>query len=325
MRDHGGDLDRARAVYGGDDWLDLSTGINRVPYPMPDLAPEVLTALPLGRDIAAVEKAACAAFGAPQGCACVALAGASAAIQLMPRLNRRPGTARVLGPTYNEHAAALRASGWTVEEVATLNALDGSGVAVVVNPNNPDGQHHDPEALLAVAGRVGLLVVDESFADATPALSILPRWGRLPEGARVVVLRSFGKFYGLAGLRLGFALSHAPLVEEMRRMAGPWAVCGPALAAGQAAYADTGWQAATTARLAQDAERMDRLAGQAGWSLVGGTTLFRTYATPEAAKAQDRLAQARVWTRRFPYSDRWLRLGLPGSDAEWRWLSKAMG
>ncbi|ETA53509.1 threonine-phosphate decarboxylase CobD [Ponticoccus alexandrii] len=325
MRDHGGDLDRARAVYGGGDWLDLSTGINRVPYPMPNLAPEALTALPLGRDIAAVEKAARAAFGAPQGCECVALAGASAAIQLLPRLSRRRGTAKVLGPTYNEHAAALRAARWTVEEVATLDALDDCSVAVVVNPNNPDGQRHDPDALLAVSERVGLLVVDESFADAAPELSILPHWGRLREGALVVVLRSFGKFYGLAGLRLGFALSYGPLVDDMRRMAGPWAVCGPAIAAGQAAYADTDWQAATTARLAQDAERMDRLAGQAGWALVGGTTLFRTYATPDAATAQDRLAQGRVWTRRFPYSDQWLRLGLPGTEAEWRWLAQAMG
>lgn len=322
MRDHGGDLDRARRLFGGTDWLDLSTGINPRPYPLPAMGPEVWGALPLGAEIAALEDAALEVFGAT-GAACVALSGASAAIQLVPRLGR-PGSARVLGPTYNEHAAALRAAGWEVQDAPDIAALEGAGLAVVVNPNNPDGARHAPETLFALARRVGLLVVDESFGDAEPGLSLLPCWQAYPEGARILVLRSFGKFYGLAGVRLGFAVGPAEVVDEIRRMAGPWAVSGPAIAAGRAAYADRDWRDRTVRRLAADAERLDRLAGRAGWSLVGGTTLFRTYRTPDAAAAQEALARQKIWTRRFPYSERWLRLGLPGTEPGWRRLEGAL-
>ncbi|KUF12417.1 threonine-phosphate decarboxylase CobD [Pseudoponticoccus marisrubri] len=320
MRDHGGDLDRARSAYGGTDWLDLSTGINPVPYPMPALTEGALGALPLAQDVAALEGVARSAFGGGDSTACLAMGGASAAIQLVPRL-ARAGGARVLGPTYNEHAAALRAEGWHVQEVATLAELAGAELAVVVNPNNPDGRCHDPDALQALARKVGLLVVDESFADSCPALSLVPRLEYAP---RAIVLRSFGKFYGLAGLRLGFALGAQPLIDALRRMAGPWAVSGPAIAAGRAAYADRDWQEATTARLTRDAARLDGLAARAGWALVGGTPLFRTYATPDARAAKDGLARHHVWSRIFPYSETWLRLGLPGQAEGWARLDRAL-
>ncbi|MFZ5964822.1 threonine-phosphate decarboxylase CobD [Thalassococcus sp. BH17M4-6] len=324
MQIHGGDLDRARRDYGGSDWLDLSTGINPRPYPMPDLGPEVLGALPLADDVAALERTARDSFGARDECGCLALAGASAAIQIIPRLSRRPGTARILSPTYGGHAEALRAARWTVEEVETPEALADANIAVVVTPNNPDGRRYSPEELITIATSTGLLVIDESFADAAPEESFLPHWHRLPQGAVVVVLRSFGKFYGLAGLRLGFALSDTPILRDMRDRAGPWAVSGPAIAAGRAAYADRDWQQATAARLQDDAARLDALTAAAGWTLVGGTPLFRTYATPDAAAAQDKLARARVWSRIFPYSSIWLRLGLPGTEAGWDRLSAAL-
>ncbi|MEO1689066.1 MAG: aminotransferase class I/II-fold pyridoxal phosphate-dependent enzyme, partial [Pseudomonadota bacterium] len=251
----------------------------------------------------------------------VPLAGAQAAIQLIPRL-APPGRAHVLGPTYNEHAAALRAAGWQVEERTSLDALAGADLAVVVNPNNPDGARHAPRALADLSARVGLLVVDESFADAAPELSCAPTLD--PLDRRLVVLRSFGKFYGLAGLRLGFAVAGEALAARLQDMAGPWAVGGPAIAVGAAALGDRAWQAATLRRLQADAERLDALAAQAGWTLVGGTPLFRTYETGDAAAAQDRLAAARIWTRAFPYSGGWLRLGLPGAEAHWTRLQAAL-
>jgi cobalamin biosynthetic protein CobC len=289
---------------------------------MPALPAAALGALPLAADLAALEATAARAFGVTGGCGVLALAGASAAIQLVPRL-APPGAARVLGPTYNEHAAALRACGWQVTEVASLAALEGAALAVVVNPNNPDGQRHDPQVLRALAARVGCLVVDESFADPEPALSLLPQWSALPEAAQVLVLRSFGKFYGLAGLRLGFALGPPALVAALRAMAGPWAVSGPALLAGRAAYGDARWQAETTARLGRDAARLDALADRAGWRLLGGTPLFRTYETPDAAAAQATLARHAVWSRIFPYAPGWLRLGLP-PRGRWGQLEEAM-
>jgi cobalamin biosynthetic protein CobC len=315
-RDHGGNLDAARAAHGGTDWIDLSTGINRRPYPLPSLPPEVWTALPTAPALAGLTEAAARAYALPAD-RVLPLAGAQAAIQLYPRL-RLPRTARVLTPTYNEHAAALQAQGWAVEPVDRLAALSGADLAVVVNPNNPDGRSHDPADLAQLAQTVGLLVVDESFADPHPALSVAAQ-----ASDRLLVLRSFGKFYGLAGVRLGFALGGPALLDALREMAGPWSVSGPALAVGTAALRDTGWQHKTTARLHDDAARLDALAAGAGWSLVGGTALFRTYTTPDAARAQDDLARRAIWTRRFPYSDTWLRLGLP-DGAEWARIEQAL-
>ncbi len=319
-RDHGGNLDRAIATYGGpaSDWIDLSTGINRQPYPVPPLSEMAWTGLPTRAAIQSLQDAAQIAWNVRGEI--LATAGAQAAIQLVPRL-RPTGQARVLGPTYNEHAGALRDAGWQVDDVRSLEALAGADLAVVVNPNNPDGRRHAPADLLALAGRVGLLVVDESFADATPDLSLAGATGQ--EG--LVVLRSFGKFYGLAGVRLGFVLGAGAEIARLAAFSGPWPVSGAAIEIGCAALADRDWSARTTQRLIAECDRIDALAARAGWSRVGGCALFRTYDTPDATTAQDQLARARIWTRRFPYSDRWLRLGLPGSEAEWHRLSATLG
>ena len=316
MRDHGGNLDAARAAYGGTDWIDLSTGINRQPWPVPVLPDSAWTDLPTAAAETALMQAAAAAFGtsAPG----IALNGAQAAIQIIPLLTP-PGTARVVAPTYNEHAACLRASGWRVEEVAGLDDLPGADLAVVVNPNNPDGRRHDPAALIALSRRVGRLVVDESFADPDPALSVAAH-----ASGRLAVLRSFGKFWGLAGVRLGFAFSDAGTVAQLRTLAGPWPVSGVALELGRLALADTAWRAATIARLNAETAHLDQIAAGAGWRLIGGTALFRSYAAPDAAAAQRRLAQARIWSRIFPWSPTWLRLGLPGTPAEWDRLAAAL-
>ncbi|WP_354543794.1 threonine-phosphate decarboxylase CobD [Roseovarius sp. MBR-78] len=320
LRDHGGNLDAARHRFGGAaaDWLDLSTGINPVAYPVPPLSERAFTALPTHEDMARLSATAAACYGTRAEV--VPLAGAQAAIQTVPYVVPR-GLARVLGPTYNEHAAALRAGGWAVEEVATPEALRGADLAVVVNPNNPCGGRHAPEALMALAGRVGVLVVDESFADPEPGLSLAPL---LDAAENVLVLRSFGKFYGLAGLRLGFVLPCEGMAARVREMAGPWPVSGPAIEVACKALGDTAWQAETTARLNRDAARLDALAGRAGWQLVGGTPLFRTYAAPDAVAAKERLAGAHIWTRVFPWSRHWIRLGMAGTAAEWARLDAAL-
>lgn len=249
----------------------------------------------------------------------LAVAGAQAAIQLIPRLSA-PARARILTPTYNEHGAALRNAGWQVDEVTTLSALEGADLAVVVNPNNPDGKNHAREDLLRLATRVGRLVIDESFADARPDLSLAPNAAQ----GHLVVLRSFGKFYGLAGVRLGFILGSQADIATLAEMAGPWPVSGPAITIGTAALSDQAWAETTIARLRTDAARLDLLAQSAKWKLLGGTELFRLYDTPDAAAARDRLARHQIWTRMFPYSDRWLRLGLPGQPAEWDRLAAAL-
>ncbi len=321
MLDHGGDLAAAMARFGGaaEDWIDLSTGINRAPWPVPPLPERVWRDLPGVEAETRCADAAREAWGVAPEAAILPVAGAQAAIRLAPRL-RAPGRAAILSPTYNEHAAAFRAEGWRVSEPKAADALAGADAAVVVNPNNPDGRRCAPEALLALADRVGLLVVDESFADVDPGLSLCAAAGR----PGLLVLRSFGKFHGLAGARLGFAVGAAEEIGALRALAGPWAVSGPALALGAEALADRGWAEATRARLRDDAARLDALASGAGWRTVGGTALFRLYETEDAAAAQARLAAARIWSRRFPWSAGWLRLGPPGGAGEWARLSAAL-
>jgi len=315
--EHGGNIDVARARHGGDGWIDLSTGINRCAYPIPPIPAEAWTMLPTAAAKARLCDVAANAYATTA--AIVALPGAQAAIQLLPHL-RSSGIARILGPTYQDYGRVLRAAGWRVEHVADPAALIGADLALVVNPNNPDGRHHDPADLLALVGQVGLLVVDESFADAVPHLSLAPQAGR--DG--LLVLRSFGKFYGLAGVRLGFALGSGPLIDRLAALAGPWPISGAAIEIGRAALADRAWAAATIDRLTREAPRLDALAGAAGWPLVGGTALFRLYRTPDAGAAQARLAGHRIWSRRFGYSSHWLRLGLPGDAAEWDRLAAAL-
>jgi cobalamin biosynthetic protein CobC len=219
MRDHGGNIDVALKRFGGrlEDWIDLSTGINRRPYPAGELPLRSWTALPSRAELEVLHEAARDAYRTTAPV--LAVAGAQAAIQMLPYL-AAPGRARILAPTYNEYSPTLAAAGWQVEEVAEIDALAGADLAVVVNPNNPDGQAHDSGVLLALVSRVKRLVIDESFADVVPELSLSG------EAARpgLLILRSFGKFYGLAGLRLGFALGAEREIAAMAAVAGPWPV-----------------------------------------------------------------------------------------------------
>ncbi|SMO32613.1 threonine-phosphate decarboxylase CobD [Paracoccus laeviglucosivorans] len=316
MRDHGGDIDLAALGHGGTDWIDLSTGINRRPYNPAPLSPHAFQALPTQADQARLIAAASARYGAsPEHI--LPLAGASAAIQLMPHVVAGQ-RATVLSPTYNEHAASLRAAGWQVDEVTDAESLGGD-LAVIVNPNNPDGRSFAPTEIVQIAARVGHLVVDESFADPRPDLSVV---ALRPEN--VTVLRSFGKFWGLAGLRLGFAIGQPALLAHMAERAGPWSVSGPALEIGTQALSDDAWAEAAVTWLAEAALHLDQIAGAAGWQLTGGTHLFRLYDTPDAKAAQAQLARAGIWSRIFPWHPTWIRLGIPGNRAEFDRVQAAL-
>ncbi|WGR99999.1 threonine-phosphate decarboxylase CobD [Bradyrhizobium sp. ISRA443] len=316
MPEHGGNLDVAQRRFGGrpEDWIDLSTGINRQPYPSLDVEPRLWSALPSRTDIESLCDAARYAYATDAPI--VALGGAQAAIQLLPHVSSN-GRARILAPTYNEYAAVLSASSWDVTEVSDLEALAGADLAVVVNPNNPDGRRRGSGELLALLPRVGRLVIDESFADAVPGLSLASEAGR--EG--LLILRSFGKFYGLAGLRLGFAIGGEREIAALAAMAGPWPVSGAAIAIGRRALRDNAWKMATSTRLASDCLRLDAMVQSQGWTLVGGTPLFRLYETGDALAAQEKLARGQIWSRVFEQRPGWLRLGLPGSEAEWSRLA----
>lgn len=303
-RDHGGGLDAAVAEYGGarGDWLDLSTGINPVPYPVGDVGHQAWTALPDRAAQTRLLDAARTFWSVPEGAEIVAAPGASALIAQMPLLFGGKRVAIPM-PTYNEHAAAFRACGW---EVVTGDAA----LRVLVHPNNPDGRLWDAPDLPAV--------IDESFCDVTPAASHV----RLVSG-EVVVLKSFGKFWGLAGMRLGFAICAPEMADKLRDGLGPWAVSGPALDIGARALEDVTWARDTRVRLAADMARLNAVMAKAGATVMGGTDLFGLYDVGDAAAFQDRLARAHIWTRVFPYSDCWVRLGLPAPDG-WSRLEAAL-
>ncbi|NOJ41429.1 threonine-phosphate decarboxylase CobD [Bradyrhizobium australiense] len=319
MLEHGGNLDLAVQRFGGraQDWIDLSTGINRQPYPVGEVELRYWSALPSRSDIASLHQAAREAYAtrAPV----VALTGAQAAIQLLPNLSSH-GRARILAPTYNEYAAVLSAAAWDVAEVSELEGLAGADLAVVVNPNNPDGRRHNPTELVALLPKVGRLLVDESFVDAVSGLSLAPEAGR----SGLLVLRSFGKFYGLAGLRLGFVLGSEADVAALAAMVGPWPISGGAIAIGRRALLDREWAKATATRLARDCLRLDAEVRSQGWQQVGGTPLFRLYETGDAQAAQEKLARGQIWSRVFEQKPGWLRLGLPGNGAEWSRLAAAL-
>jgi cobalamin biosynthetic protein CobC len=320
---HGGDLAAARRRFpdAPEPLIDLSTGINPHPYPLPPLPPELFARLPEPDALERLAATAARAYGAVAN-EVVAAPGTQSLLApvfaLVP-----PGRAAILGPTYAEHARVAALVGHRIEEVADFAALAGADLAIVVNPNNPDGRLTSREALLALAGknRGGLVVVDEAFAEVgPPGLSLASEVGR----GGVVVLRSFGKFYGLAGLRLGFALAAPPLAARLRAMLGPWPVSGPALAVGAAALADAEWAEEMRGTLAREAARLDRLLADAGLKVMGGTSLFRLVHSPAAGALADHLGRAGIVVRRFAEAPAALRFGLPADETAWQRLATAL-
>ena len=317
---HGGDLGAARTAFPAapEPWIDLSTGINADSYPVPPLDPALWTALPEPGAVAGLEAAAARAYGTRSE-RVVAAPGTQALIQCLPHLApaRRVG---ILGTTYGEHANRWASAGAEVSTVQDLDALAGFDVAVVVNPNNPDGRLVAVTDLAALACRVGLLVVDEAFMDVMPpGLSLAPM---LPD--RTIVLRSFGKTYGLAGLRLGFAIASGALAVSLRRAVGPWAVSGPAIAIGCQAFDDMPWLGRTRRRLAAAAGRLDHLLAARGATVVGGTPLFRLADVDDAGRWFACLARAGILVRPFVERPRCLRFGLPHEEPQWVRLAAAL-
>ena len=309
VRDHGGNLSAAIAAHGGcaEQWIDLSTGINPDPYPLPAFTAADWSALPDAAARGALEQAARRFWNVPSEAAVLAAPGASALIAALPAL-AEPRWVRITPPTYNEHAAAFETHGWQLRRYGPAEAL------VAVHPNNPDGRLWHPDEL-----KSPFTVIDESFCDVCPDESLIALAAR----PGVVILKSFGKFWGLAGLRLGFAIGDPELIARLAAWQGPWAVSGPALRTGRLALEDTAWATQTRARLAANAQRLDDLLTRKGARVLSGTDLFRLCEVPDAAAWQDRLAQAHIWSRIFPYSHSFLRLGLPPADG-WARLEAAL-
>jgi len=252
----------------------------------------------------------------------VAAPGTQLLIQMLPLL-RPAATVAIVGLTYPGHADSFAHAGHEIIACATLDEIGDAPVAIIVNPNNPDGRLLEPDALLAAAAaqdeRGGILVVDESFADLTPEISVA---GAGAPG--LLVLRSFGKFFGMAGLRLGFAVATPELARLLHDALGPWPVGGAALEIGRLALADKKWIETTRRHLAAEADLLDAVLSQAGLAIVGGTSLFRLAGAPRAWALYEHLGKHGILVRPFAEQPRWLRFGLPPDTASRDRLAAAL-
>ncbi|MGO4560228.1 threonine-phosphate decarboxylase CobD [Mesorhizobium sp. 2RAF21] len=324
--DHGGSLYRAGLLFphAPEPWIDLSTGINPHSYPHRSISSSALSRLPDASDEARLRVAAATAYGVASPANVFSAPGTQILLPLAMSL-KAPGCAVVLSPTYSEHARAARMVGHTVVETVEPQKLASADVAVVVNPNNPDGRVLSLAVLRQLAKRLaahgGLLVVDEAFMDVGPreesAVSLV-------EELPVVVLRSFGKFFGLAGVRLGFAIASQAIALRLAAQVGPWAVSGPALEIGARALADLDWQALMRARLSEEAARLDRLLPRDGTAVSSGTNLYRFMVHSQAPSLFRILGEAGIIVRAFKWRTDALRFGLPGSEDDWVRLEVAL-
>lgn len=322
---HGGALAAAIKKYGGtrEDWIDLSTGLNPVSAPLPRLEPHVWQALPDADLKENCLKAAREFYGIPMGASMAAASGVQALIQLLPHL--RPGQrAAILGPTYGEYAHVFQTLGGGCRIIGSIREFQDESVVIIVNPNNPDGKTHKPEMLLGLADtlskRKGLLIVDEAFCDLTPDLSVAGHTGK----NGLLVLKSFGKFFGLAGVRLGFAAGHTEDVAVIEMHLGPWAVSGPALAWGSVCYSNGELRSKITRSILRNSASQRRILANANLKVVAEAGLFHLIELPKATAVYEALAKNHILTRKFSDQPDWLRLGLCKNDVERARLTLAL-
>jgi cobalamin biosynthetic protein CobC len=322
LLEHGGRLRQAAYSYGIplQDWLDLSTGINPNGWPVPEIPGSCWLRLPEDDD-----ELLPAAQAYYKNTSLIAVAGSQAAIQILPQL-RPISRVGVLHPAYAEHAASWKKSGHYVRIVdessieTQLNQLD---VLILVNPNNPTGKLWPPDMLLAwharLSRRGGWLIVDEAFIDSMPDFSLAP----LPNKPGLIVLRSLGKFFGLAGIRCGFLLTEHPLLETVAERLGPWTISNASRYIATKALQDFSRQQQAILDLKRQGQRLRELLNQSDWKVAGGTDLFQWIETAAATELHDSLARQGILTRLFPDPSS-IRIGLPKQELEWERLAKAL-
>jgi len=336
---HGGGITAAAAAFGGrpEDWLDLSTGINPCPVALPEIPARAWHRLPDRHLVDEARRAARDYYGCG-GILPLPVPGTQSVIQLLPRLvtesrgvaatdNRVAVTDKriaVVSPTYGEYTRAFAAAGFAVDAISDIAAIgEEHRLAVVVNPNNPDGRVWPAETLIALHDRMksqnGLLVVDEAFSDADPALSLVVRAEEL---SNLVIFRSFGKFFGLAGLRLGFAIARGDILERFEEWLGPWAVSGPALSLADSLLRRD--VSAVRRRIDERSAGLHRVLTGVGLRIAGGTALFTLVADGRAGDIYTHLCCHHILVRKFDYAPDWLRFGLAPDPAADRRLGEAL-
>ena len=311
LLDHGGKLDRNISLYGGlrSDWIDLSTGINKSSYPIPEIPKWIWENLPDESLLEEFQRSARKFWKIPDNAEIICSSGTSMIISALPSLFDK-GNVDIYKPSYNEYETAFRQNGWNI---SARNA----NARILINPNNPDGKIWHSDKIL---NNGKLTIIDESFCDLVPNNSLI----NYANNPGVIVLKSFGKFWGLAGLRFGCAIGLPETLKNLKRRLGPWPASGPALFIANNALSNHGWAKDTIKRLHNDVITLDKILIQNDLDVIGGTNLFRLISTPNANQLKNDLCKKYILTRTFPYSKHFLRMGIPSRDDHWKRVKSAL-
>ena len=315
---HGGDIDLAIKKYGGEreDWIDLSTGINGASYPWQESINVELRNLPSNKILMQLEKAAARAYKIAESADTAAVSGAQQIINLLPLCLKSCNSVAILGPTYNEYEKAFKRSGTKIKTVSETSELSLSDIAIIVNPNNPTGKVIADETLAGLSKKVRILIIDESFKMFSSRRTL--------NFSNIIQINSLGKFFGLAGVRLGFVSGPSEFIKTVKEMLGPWPVSSLAAEIGIVALNDKVWISEMEKILVTESNALHVVCNSRNWELVGRTSLFHTYATSSCLEVEKQFAAHGIWVRTFDYSETWVRLGIPTSENAWTRVKQAL-
>ena len=315
---HGGDIDLAIKKYGGEreDWIDLSTGINGTSYPWQKSINVELRNLPSNKLLVNLEEAASTAYKVAENTETAAVSGAQQIINLLPICLKSCNSVAILGPTYNEYEKAFKNSGIKTQTVSEVSELSSSDIAIIVNPNNPTGKVIADETLDELSKKVRILIIDESFKMFSTR--------RTQKFNNIIQINSLGKFFGLAGVRLGFVSGPSDFIKTVKAILGPWPVSTLAAEIGIVALNDKVWISEMEKILVTESNTLHEACSSKNWELIGKTSLFHTYATSSCLEVEKQFAAHGIWIRTFDYSQTWVRLGIPTSENEWTRVKLAL-
>ena len=315
---HGGDIDLAIKKYGGarKNWIDLSTGINGTSYPWQQSIKVELRNLPSNKLLVTLERAASTAYKVAENTETAAVSGAQQIISLLPICLKSYNSVAILGPTYNEYEKAFKNSGIKTQTVSEVSKLSSSDIAIIVNPNNPTGRVIADETLDKLSKKVRILIIDESFKMFSSR--------RTQKFNNIIKINSLGKFFGLAGVRLGFVSGPSDFIKTVKAILGPWPVSTLAAEIGIVALNDKVWISEMEKILVTESNTLHEACSSKNWELIGKTSLFHTYATSSCLEVEKQFAAHGIWVRTFDYSETWVRLGIPTSENEWTKVKQAL-
>lgn len=330
---HGGNKNEAARAYGIEpaEMIDLSTGISPNPYPLSlsQLDLSDLIELPQEDKAASLKNIMRKAWSVPDSAEIALASGSGALISLIPHIHK--GDMRQVycpEPAYSEHPMAWQRAGFRMipYEAGTIPEiyLNKTAAIIAVQPGNPMGHCASPDAWLelmekAAAHKV-MIIMDEAFIDLMPEQSLVPYLGR----KGLIVIRSFGKFYGLAGVRLGAAIGHPDDITALEDLLGPWPVSAMAVQFAAEAMSDHGWADDQRDWCATQMASLKKELMARGITIIGGTDLYVLIEIEDAKTLQDKLARAGFWTRIFEHYPNWMRLGLARDDAATTRFLKAL-